>query len=603
MDAISLISQDLFDKVRSRFSNLEMGDENGNVTSDPRNARFFDFDFTMEGNNLGRVSISINERGTLKMFYGQGILEGHDPITQDIWFRFLKEMRMFAKRRLLRFDTRDITKSNLNKEDFQYLASTGSKEDNMTESKMFGSARTSYLPLDKTRLIIRHSSPVNSRVPGARSRNISSIYIENADGERFKYPYIHKAGAEAMQRHVANGGRPHDDHGRAIIAMSEQIAQLHAFKKHVGHHDSMQTGANEIIDRASAKLESLRQQIKNLSKQHHYEEWKAGIGSSSAEDEMIMDQATMEDYKNKFTINTFSEDLTQYFPLIHKIMQEAGTIELDQYVQETKCDCEKCKKCKECLEDCSCEDKPVKEFAEFESWMSKVAEGHLPEDVLTKLKDLLDNGDIKAGVDGVNAIQSLEGIGINDEELNDLIKKSGPNGDLTTVVTLWLTNKGDTDSIKELGLHQTIDTETEPKDEPEIDSPPDGEEEPVSGEEEPVPGENPNPGFEPGTEPASPSEEDEEDLERSAGKEKGKNKKPSLKEIAEMVKSFYDRKTGRFPLGETGVVTKITKDLGEWAGKLAERLVKQLSVRLNPDHHRADQQTFEDILKLSGIKK
>ena len=43
MEAIELISQDIFDKVRSRFSNLEMGDENGNVTSDPRAARFFDF--------------------------------------------------------------------------------------------------------------------------------------------------------------------------------------------------------------------------------------------------------------------------------------------------------------------------------------------------------------------------------------------------------------------------------------------------------------------------------------------------------------------------------------------------------------------------------
>ena len=76
-----------------------------------------------------------------------------------------------------------------------------------------------------------------------------------------------------------------------------------------------------------------------------------------------------------------------------------------------------------------------------------------------------------------------------------------------------------------------------------------------------------------------------------------------MREVAEMVKSFYDRKTGKFPSGETGVVTKVRKDLGDWAGSLAERLVRELSVRLNPDHHRADQRAFEDILKLSGIKK
>ena len=34
MKAIQIISQDLFDKVRSRFQNLEMGDETGAVTID-----------------------------------------------------------------------------------------------------------------------------------------------------------------------------------------------------------------------------------------------------------------------------------------------------------------------------------------------------------------------------------------------------------------------------------------------------------------------------------------------------------------------------------------------------------------------------------------
>ena len=34
----------------------------------------------------------------------------------------LKELRYFAKKRLLNFDTRDITKSNPNKNDYKFLA-------------------------------------------------------------------------------------------------------------------------------------------------------------------------------------------------------------------------------------------------------------------------------------------------------------------------------------------------------------------------------------------------------------------------------------------------------------------------------------------------
>jgi hypothetical protein len=564
MDAIELISQDLFDKVRSRFTNLEMGDENGNVTSDPRQARFFDFNFTMEGTDLGRVSISINERGALKLYYGKGILEGHEPGTQKIWFSFLKEMRMFAKRRLLRFDTRDITKSNLNKEDFQFLASTGSKEDNMSESKMFGSSKTSHRILEKTRLIIRHSSPVEE---GQRHRNIHAIYVENADGERFKYPFIHLTGAKAMQRHVANGGRPHDVHGLAIVKMSEEIAQLSAFKRHVGHnHDTMQNEANEIMERACSKLESLKHMMERVCGQRGYEEWK-GANDTFENNDVVMDEATLESYKDKFTVRNFKEDLAQYFPLIHKIMQETSEVDLEEYVGETKE--ETCNECGMLESSCECdhEEKDVKEFAEFESWVSKIIENRLPDDVLDKLKDLLSQ-DTKAGLDGTNAVQSLKGIGIDDSELEDMIDKAGPEGDLKTIVNIWLNNKGDKESIKYLGLQSTQSAPAPT----------------------PPPQEQPPAGAEPGTNPPSPVEEKEDTEE---------NKNPSLKDIAEMVKSFYDRETGKFPLGETGVVTKIRKELGEWAGDLAEKLVNKLSKKDEPLHT----ESIERLKFLSGLKK
>ena len=251
MEAIELISQDLFDKIRSRFSNLEMGDELGNVTKDPQKARFFDFDFVLEGTNLGRISISINQRGNLKIFYGKGLLEDHDSFVQHQWFNFLKEMRKFAKRRLLRFDTRDITKANLSKEDFQFLASTGTKENAMSENKMFGSSRTSYFPLQRTRIIARHRTRVDDSIRGSRSRNIESIFIENHLGERFKMPFPDLRTAKSMQRHCANDGRPHDEYGRQILELAEEYAKLRAFRNKVGRHDSMQSEANEILNKNS----------------------------------------------------------------------------------------------------------------------------------------------------------------------------------------------------------------------------------------------------------------------------------------------------------------------------------------------------------------
>ena len=38
-------STDLFNKIRSQFSNIEVGDESGLPTADPATAVFFEFDF------------------------------------------------------------------------------------------------------------------------------------------------------------------------------------------------------------------------------------------------------------------------------------------------------------------------------------------------------------------------------------------------------------------------------------------------------------------------------------------------------------------------------------------------------------------------------
>jgi hypothetical protein len=582
MEAIELISQDVFDKVRSRFVNLEMGDEDGNVTIDPRKARFFDFDFTVESQTLGRVSISLNERGSLKIFYSQGILENRDPMDQDTWFNFLREMRMFAKRRLLRFDTRDITKSNLNKDDFQYLASTGSKEQNMSENKMFGSSRTSYRPLEKTRLIIRHSKPVDETQRGSRSRNIQALFVENADGERFKYPFIHLAGAKAMQRHVANSGRPHDIHGQAIIKMSEEIAQISAFQRHVGRHDSMQAEANQIMDKASAKLEALRHQVNSLSSQHHYECWKSEL-SPNGNDEFIMDQATMEDYKNKFTVSTFSEDLSQYFPLLHRIMQEHGEIDLTQFSESAKE--ETCNECGMLESKCECDNKKeIKEFAEFEDWADNLTSGdQLSNDVVTKLKELL-NDDPQTGLDGTNGIQSLRGIGIRDKGLEKMVVDAGAEGDLKTVVNLWLKEKGEDDVIKQLESDSSTNEPSTPETPPVTPTPTPPPEQPVTPT--------------PPAQPAAPAPNSEDYEHKDAH-----HHEVNLDEIAEMVHSFYDSKTGKFPIGEHGVLTKVRKELGDGAGSLAEKLISRLSQRYQPPEPSVDQQAFEDILRLSGLKK
>jgi hypothetical protein len=345
MKPIQIISQDLFDKIRSRFTNLEMGDENGAVITDPADARFFDFDFVLEGTNLGRVSISINDVGSLKVYYSQGITENQDAPVKKEWFEFLREMRMFAMRRLLRFDTRDIAKTNLDKNDFQHLAQTQSPKEpedmtTMNESRWSqkSSRKTSRAVKGTTEVIVRHSQAVDEMYPGARSqrKNIKAIFIQNKDGERFKYPFIHPAGAFAMAQHVDHGGAPHDPAGKAIVKMSEDIAQLQEFQRTI-NRATLHDDAMGISERAIGRLNELKATIEALGKRHHYQAWAETFQPDPMADSMPeMDAVAMEEYKQKFTQTNFQEELAGYFPLLHRIMSETNTIDLEDYVSEKR---------------------------------------------------------------------------------------------------------------------------------------------------------------------------------------------------------------------------------------------------------------------------
>jgi hypothetical protein len=329
-------SQDLFNKIRSKFANIQLDDSTGNVTADPKSAVFFDFEFSESSDNFGRVSISIADGESMKVFYNQGLVEKIDDEAKANWYSFLKELKDFAVEHQVGFDVRDITKTSLTQQDFKNLADvnkTVNTGDNMSEEltrltklagiavaeSLTGTAKSSYESLDKTRLIVRHSQAVDENVPGSRSRQINSLYIENEQGERFKYPMKHLSGARAMARHVANGGVPHDDFGKHIIKMSEQIAQLNSFARYATNKDQLNNSVGDIIEKSRLKLENMRNYIKNISKQGHYMKAKESFQPTTIAE---LDDETRNSLREKFTLKHLDDKVESALPLIHSLMKE-----------------------------------------------------------------------------------------------------------------------------------------------------------------------------------------------------------------------------------------------------------------------------------------
>lgn len=453
MDATNNIATDLFYKIRSRFKGLKLGDAAGSITINPEDARFFDFDYNEGDKNIGHVSISLAEANSMKVYFSNGITEGMDDSQKDNWYGFLKELRKFSKRRLLAFDTRDIAKDNLDQRDYAFLSQYSNPqadndtivkpvgENKMNESTLYGTKKQSFQKLEDTRLIIKHSKNLaddTEMKPGDRSRNIAALFVENQEGERFKYPFIHLAGARAMQRHVANGGAPYDAIGESIIKMSEEIAQLKSFTGYVVRNDLMNSDTNSVVERSKGQLDSLRERIAKISKQAHYESY---VESFQAPEAMEVPDDVMEQFKDQFTVRNFKEDLTSVFPVLYRLMKEDEIVGYDDIVEMTKNESD------EESDSGDGDEGSSDSFAAFENWAMALGEdspltaGSDEEikEAVASLNELV-NQDFPVGVDGTNAIQSLKGI-IEDNRLFNDIKmkaKEDPNGDARPLVKAWV---------------------------------------------------------------------------------------------------------------------------------------------------------------------
>lgn len=182
-------------------------------------------------------------------------------------------------------------------------------------SRAEGSTKTSYIKLENATLITKHTKKVNEEVRGSRSRNIHSLFIENSQGEKFKFPHKYMAGARAMTRHVNEGGTPYDDKGKAILAMCEEIADLGKFSQYTRKNKLVNEDNEDVVETVKARMNSLKEEIKKLSTVRGYNNFK------------IQEKAELEennlDIADKFQYNALrTEGMERVLSTVNRVVSE-----------------------------------------------------------------------------------------------------------------------------------------------------------------------------------------------------------------------------------------------------------------------------------------
>ena len=210
----------------------------------------------------------------------------------------------------------------IKKEDIRMMGEEAISE--ATLGAVHGSLKTSYQPLDNVKLVVKHSKPVNEEVRGARSRNISKIFIQ-ANEERFLFPSKNLQGARAMARHIYNGGVMHDSIGESIVQMCKDFGTLKEFIRYVNKKGLINEDNQEYVTLARQQMDNIRTAFKRVAGVKTYSKAVESITDESNID--IVTEVNLEDH---FTETHFDDKVGNAHETLSKLVNRKNAFE--QYI-------------------------------------------------------------------------------------------------------------------------------------------------------------------------------------------------------------------------------------------------------------------------------
>ena len=396
------------------------------------------------------------------------------------------------------------------------------------------------------------------------------MYIESAEGERFKYPFKHLTGARAMARHVAEGGKPYDDFGKHIVSMSEEMSKLRKFKTYMGRSAVMAESLAGYMDVVRERIATVKKTLESLQRPSYYKETFEAFAPAVMED---VPSDVAENWIDQLTIKQFNEELSDVFPYIYNLVSEAtkatelGPLDLQGYTVHEVAgpkDCwdgykkdgtqkgtgkNKGKRVNKCVpEDAELEqgfDEMMGQFTD-ESF-DPSSEPSQRDLAVEDMMDVYEKGGEKA---------LAAHIQISEEELDQDINE-------------WCAEHGKhADDDRDEAIEGVIEELADATDFDEGDN---------------------------------DTMDVKIDKDGAISKDDGADEKEQKTPLGEFILSYFDRDNGTFPKGETAVLTMIEKDYGEQFINPAKKFIEQIQAKFDEHQMHTDSSELDEVFGTIGL--
>ena len=373
-------AQQLFDLLVSRDFDPELLDVKGMPATDPAEAEIFNFDFRAEsGKDYGTVVVLLGNDNNLEVYFGDNVgrtMEGND---KNEWYAFLEQLKHFAVKNFMEFSPKNINRLRYSMQGQAAIKEGLFESWTGTKTQSWNGNQT------EARLMIKHKKSLGET--DARFRYVESLFVETAEGERYKLPFTKLSGGRAMVEHVRNGGRPYDIRGQHIVQIVEELNILSRFRR-ANQGRLLEGDTAQLVEDTNAYYETAQKTLKSLSTNRGYtayfESWNPA--------EVTEEEVVIEGLKHLFVTQSIDTRIEQALPLLARIQQQG---------------------------------KAMKEANIFEAWAERLLEGtwQLP-DTPEKQTDLIELMSIEqpVGADATNITEQLYGL-LGDDHLFDQLEE------------------------------------------------------------------------------------------------------------------------------------------------------------------------------------
>jgi hypothetical protein len=280
----------------------------------PEEAEVFQFNFVKDEEDYGTVTISIDGLHKLTIYFSDEVAnsEKEESESDDVsWYQLLNQLKRFSQKYQLSFELRNVSNLKHDMAKREYMK----KKESIAEGYYPMGRKASYSDaVPSVKIVLQHTRQIEEGEQ--RYRNVERIFLENEQGERFLAPTTRPGIARVYARHIAEGGKPHDDRWNHIGSLCEEYSKMAGFVR-ATRNGQFTESTQKLIAEGINHYQSLRESLGRLAGHRGYnayfESWSPPL---------MEDDSDMSNINELFVQETVDPRIESVMPILSKLQKK-----------------------------------------------------------------------------------------------------------------------------------------------------------------------------------------------------------------------------------------------------------------------------------------